>query len=125
MFKSIVVGTDGSDTATEAVRQAADLARSVGAKVELVSAYEPVPEARLREERKQAPEDLQWAINPREDVDATLEAAAAIAAKAGRAGAVFPPPGHSSAAHPVPPPEPAPPLILRHNRQLTRPAHCL
>ena len=30
MFKSIVVGTDGSDTATQAVRQAVDLARAVG-----------------------------------------------------------------------------------------------
>jgi nucleotide-binding universal stress UspA family protein len=82
MFKSIVVGTDGSETATQAVRQAVDLARAVGAKLELVSAYEPVPEQRLREERRQAPEDLQWVINPREDVDATLEAAAAVAREA-------------------------------------------
>ncbi len=83
MFKSIVVGTDGSDTATQAVRQAVDLARSVGAKIELVSAYEPVSAQRLSEERRQAPEDLQWAINPREDVDATLEAAAEIAREDG------------------------------------------
>ena len=83
MFKSIVVGTDGSDTATQAVRQAVDLARDVGAKVELVSAYEPVSSQRLREERRQAPEDLQWTINPREDVDATLEAAAEVARGAG------------------------------------------
>lgn len=83
MFKSIVVGTDGSETATKAVRQAADLARSVGAKLELVSAYEPVPAQRLGDERRQAPEDLQWAINPREDVDATLEAAATVAREAG------------------------------------------
>lgn len=83
MFKSIVVGTDGSETAHEAVRQAVELAGSVGAKVELVSAYEPVPEQRLREERREAPEDLQWAINPREDVDTTLEAAAQVAKKAG------------------------------------------
>jgi len=83
VFKSIVVGTDGSETATKAVRQAADLARSVGAKLELVSAYEPVPAQRLSDERRQAPEDLQWAINPREDVDATLEAAAAVAREAG------------------------------------------
>ncbi len=82
MFKSIVVGTDGSDTATQAVRQAVDLARSVGASLELVSAYEPVSEQRLREERREAPEDLQWAISPREDVDATLEAAAALAREA-------------------------------------------
>jgi nucleotide-binding universal stress UspA family protein len=90
MFKSIVVGTDGSDTATQAVRQAVDLASSVGAKLELVSAYEPVPAQRLREERKQAPEDLQWAINPREDVDATLEAAATVARGAGVNVSVYP-----------------------------------
>lgn len=83
MFKSIVVGTDGSDTATKAVSQAVELARAVGAGVELVSAYEPVSSQRLSEERRQAPEDLQWAINPREDVDATLEAAAEVARKAG------------------------------------------
>ncbi len=90
MFKSIVVGTDGSDTANQAVRQAVDLARVVGAKIELVSAYEPVPSQRLSEERRQAPEDLQWAINPREDVDATLDAAAAIAREAGVPVDVYP-----------------------------------
>ena len=79
MFRSIVVGTDGSDTATQAVRQAVDLARAVGATLELVSAYEPVPAQRLQGERRDAPEDLQWAISPREDVDTTLEAAAEVA----------------------------------------------
>ena len=82
MFKSIVVGTDGSETAGEAVRQAGDLARTLGATLEIVSAYEPVPAGRLRSERRDAPEDLQWAINPREDVDAALEAAAAPAREA-------------------------------------------
>jgi nucleotide-binding universal stress UspA family protein len=76
MFGSIVVGTDGSETAKEAVRQATELAKSVGAEVNLVSAYEPVPEGRLRSERQDAPQDLQWSINPREDVEATLSAAA-------------------------------------------------
>ena len=90
MFKSIVVGTDGSDTATQAVRQAVDLALAVGAKIELVSAYEPVPAQRLSQERRQAPEDLQWAINPREDVDLTLEAAAELARAAGVAVDVYP-----------------------------------
>jgi nucleotide-binding universal stress UspA family protein len=90
MFSSIVVGTDGSDTATQAVRQAVDLALSVGAKLEFVSAYEPVPSQRLREERRTAPEDIQWAINPREDVDATLEAAATVARDAGVTVEVYP-----------------------------------
>jgi nucleotide-binding universal stress UspA family protein len=90
VFRSIVVGTDGSDTATQAVRQAVDLANAVGAKLELVSAYEPVPEQRLAEERRDAPEDLQWAIGPREDVDATLERAAKIARDVGVAVEMFP-----------------------------------
>ena len=83
MFKSIVVGTDGSETATQAVRQAVDLAKAVGASVELVSAYEPVSNARLSSERRDAPEDVQWSINPKEDVEATLSDAAEIAQAAG------------------------------------------
>jgi nucleotide-binding universal stress UspA family protein len=90
MFKSIAVGTDGSETATDAVRQAVDLARAVGATLRLVSAYEPVPAHRLKEERREAPEDLQWAINPREDVDATLEAAVALARDAGVSAEIYP-----------------------------------
>ena len=78
MFESMVVGTDGSDTANEAVRQATDLAQRLGATVHLVSAYEPVPEGRLREERQQVPDDLQWMVNPREDVSTTLEKAAEV-----------------------------------------------
>jgi nucleotide-binding universal stress UspA family protein len=39
--KSIVVGTDGSETASQALEQAADLARSTGARLHVVSAYEP------------------------------------------------------------------------------------
>lgn len=90
MFRSIVVGTDGSETAEDAVRQATDLAKTVGATLELVSAYEPVPSQRLREERRDAPEDLQWAINPREDVDATLQRAAGPAREAGVDVNVYP-----------------------------------
>jgi nucleotide-binding universal stress UspA family protein len=90
MFKSIVVGTDGSDTANQAVREAVDLARAVGAKLELVSAYEPVPAQRLAEERRDAPEDMQWAISPREDVDSTLDSAAELAKQAGVTADVYP-----------------------------------
>jgi nucleotide-binding universal stress UspA family protein len=89
MFRSILVGTDGSETATEAVRQAIELARAVGARIELVSAYEPVTDARLREESLQVPKDLEWMVNPREDVDATLEAAASEIREAGVEVEVF------------------------------------
>ena len=83
MFGSIVVGTDGSDTAKEAVRQATELAKQVGDSIELVSAYEPVSSSRLREEQREVPPDLEWMVNPREDVDATLRDAADRAREAG------------------------------------------
>lgn len=83
MFGSIVVGTDGSDTAREAVRQAVELARLAGASLEIVSAYEPVSNQRLRDEGTEVPRDMQWSVNPREDVDATLEEVAQEARAAG------------------------------------------
>jgi nucleotide-binding universal stress UspA family protein len=76
MFSAIVVGTDGSETAGKAVLQATELARQVGASVSVVSAYEPVSSQRLREERREVPKDLEWMVNPREDVEATLKDAA-------------------------------------------------
>jgi nucleotide-binding universal stress UspA family protein len=83
MFGSIVVGTDGSDTAQTAVRYAIDLARQLGARLQIVSAYEPVADRRLRSEQVEVPKDLQWMVNPREDVLALLEAAADEARTAG------------------------------------------
>jgi nucleotide-binding universal stress UspA family protein len=83
MFGAIVVGTDGSETAGEAVRQAVELASQVGATLEIVSAYEPVASSRLREEGRQAPADVEWMVHAREDVNATLEAAAESARDAG------------------------------------------
>jgi nucleotide-binding universal stress UspA family protein len=83
MIRSIVVGTDGSDTASKAVQEAADLAAAVGAAVNLVSAYVPVSNQRLREEAREAPGDVQWQVTPREDVDSMLEEAEKTVAKAG------------------------------------------
>ena len=83
MFGSIVVGTDGSETAGEAVRQATDLAKAVGARIHVVSAFEPVGNQRLREERTQVPDDMQWMVNEREDVDATLNKAGETIQEAG------------------------------------------
>jgi len=76
VFSSIVVGTDGSQTARRAVAQAVDLAKGLGASLEIVCAYEPVSPGRLREERGTAPADMQWMVNAREDVEATLREAA-------------------------------------------------
>ena len=83
MISSIVVGTDGSDTATKAVREAAELAAQLGAVVDIVSAYAPVSSQRLREEARQVPDDLQWMVSPREDVDAKLTEAKELAERIG------------------------------------------
>jgi nucleotide-binding universal stress UspA family protein len=81
LFKRIVVGTDGSDTAGEAVRQAIELAKATGGQLEIVSAFEPVPQSRLREEAGEVPGDIAHAIGPREDVNTIVEAAAGQARK--------------------------------------------
>jgi nucleotide-binding universal stress UspA family protein len=82
MFNSIVVGTDGSKTATQAVREAVDVAKAVGATLELVSAYAPVSEQRLRAEKRKAPAAMQSASNPRRETEALLSDAADIAREA-------------------------------------------
>jgi nucleotide-binding universal stress UspA family protein len=83
VFEVIVVGTDGSESATRAVTQAAELAKATGARLELVCAYTPALESRLKAERREAPEDVLWMITPREDADAVLNDAAEIAAQLG------------------------------------------
>jgi nucleotide-binding universal stress UspA family protein len=89
MYASIVVGTDGSETAGKAVDAAVELARPAGATVEIVSAYEPVPAQRLRAEARRVPADLQWVINPREDVEATLAEAAGRVRDAGVTARIY------------------------------------
>jgi nucleotide-binding universal stress UspA family protein len=72
MIQTIAVGTDGSDTASKAVDFALDLAEKYGSHVVVASSYRPVREDRLRGEQRDAPEDIQWSINPMEDVNAAL-----------------------------------------------------
>jgi nucleotide-binding universal stress UspA family protein len=82
-LETIAVGTDGSETATKAVRFALDLAERYGARVVFISSYRPVSESRLRQEQKEAPEELQWSINPAQDVEATLRDAEELADQRG------------------------------------------
>jgi len=74
MVETIAVGTDGSDTAQKAVDFAMDMAERYGAKLVIASAYRPVSEDRIRKEQEEAPQEIQWSINPTEDVDAALRA---------------------------------------------------
>jgi nucleotide-binding universal stress UspA family protein len=83
VFTRIVVGTDGSETAAEAVRQAVDLAKLSAARLSIVSAFSPIPERKVKSQQLDAPSDVQYEIGPREDVNLILDAAAAEARKDG------------------------------------------
>ena len=82
MFDRIVVGTDGSETAAAAVRQVVELAKRFDASLDIVSAYEPVKQGRLKVEDEDLPGDLSHTVGPREDVNLLLEAAAGEARSA-------------------------------------------
>jgi len=83
MFRSILVGTDGSETAHTALLRAIDLAAGLRARLQIVSAYEPVSHPRLRGEQAIAPKDAQWEIGPHGDVLTLLDQARAEAVSAG------------------------------------------
>jgi len=68
----IAVGTDGSETASKAVEFAIEMAERFGSQLVLASSYTPVPEDRLRKEQADAPNEIQWSINPMEDVETNL-----------------------------------------------------
>jgi nucleotide-binding universal stress UspA family protein len=79
MYTNIVVGTDGSATASKAVGKAAEIAGISHATLVIVSAYRPVPEERLRSERAGAPQDIAYMVNREEDVGRILEDAKKLA----------------------------------------------
>lgn len=60
MFTTVAVGTDGSATATEAVRVAGEIARRFDAAVVLISAYRESGEAPTDPEAAES----DWAFNP-------------------------------------------------------------
>lgn len=77
MFETIVVGTDGSETADEAVRQATALARTCGDRtcVHLVTAYRPIESMIIAPEV--VPSGLTGLVDPRAEARLVAEEAAA------------------------------------------------
>jgi nucleotide-binding universal stress UspA family protein len=83
MVRTVAVGTDGSDRAATAVGFAIDMAKRYDAKLVAISSYRPVSESRVRKEQEEAPQEIQWSINPMEDVEAILSKVESRAAEAG------------------------------------------
>lgn len=90
MFQSIVVGTDGSDTASEAVTRAAELAAGWGAALHLVSAHTP---HKAKVGSGAGPEATRWVADPDYKVDAVLEKALGLAKAGGVEAKVHAPKG--------------------------------
>ena len=74
MTGTIVVGTDGSPTATIAVGRAIELAKSLGVRLHIVSAFRPLTGVRVK---GASPEGA--IVGPTLQVDAVLEQAAGAA----------------------------------------------
>jgi len=96
MYKSIVVGTNGSSTADIALERAIELARLTGAALHVVSAYEPTP-ARVGGSRPAA-EAQEFPVTPHFKVDAVLERATDLAQGGGIEIEVHGPRGDAASA---------------------------
>jgi nucleotide-binding universal stress UspA family protein len=81
MYKSVVVGTDGSATAEIALERAIELAGAMGARLHIVTAYEPAT-ARVTGGAPRA-EEYQFTATPSYKADAVLERALSRAAAEG------------------------------------------
>jgi nucleotide-binding universal stress UspA family protein len=68
MISTVAVGTDGSPTADEAVKEAAEIARRFDAKLVLLSAFKTADAAPAGDDI-----ELQWASNPSARVKSMLE----------------------------------------------------
>jgi len=80
-YRSVVVGTDGSTTATKAVRDAGALAGEHGARLVIVTAYEPHGDELV--DRERPPDDLAWMLTDRVQAEELARDGRAIAAEAG------------------------------------------
>jgi nucleotide-binding universal stress UspA family protein len=75
MIQSILIATDGSDTAKRAVEVGATLAKEIGASVHVVTAYKPIRTAKIT---GAGPEATDWHIPSDSMADAVLEDACAV-----------------------------------------------
>src|SRR5579859_4080473 len=83
MLSTVAVGTDGSDTASQAVEFAIDLAKRFEARLVAISSYRPVSETKVFRDQADAPQEVQWAINPEQEVNDILSTVESHALAAG------------------------------------------
>jgi nucleotide-binding universal stress UspA family protein len=86
-YGTIVVGTDGSSTAQEAVRHAGALASAEGARLVVVTAYTPHHDDVARRSAE-APDDIRWMLTDRSLAEEKAEQGRGLAVEAGATGVV-------------------------------------
>ena len=77
-IKSIVIGTDGTDTAAAALERAAALAKAIGAQLHVVTAYRP-RQARMAAGQAANPDLVAWQLARDSRAQAILDEACAAA----------------------------------------------
>jgi nucleotide-binding universal stress UspA family protein len=82
-IQTIVVGTDGSETATRAVARATELASQTGAVLHIVTAYKPTSVRKLQAQRASLPEEFGWSLSADSEAQNVLRHAAEHAARIG------------------------------------------
>jgi len=83
VYRSIVVGTDGSESAGKALERALELARSSGAKLHVVTAIEPMSAASVNRAIEGVPQEHRVKVNLQQAADDILGRAVADATSDG------------------------------------------
>src|SRR4051794_28981051 len=86
-YQTIVVGTDGSETAEVAVRHAAQLANDHGARLVIITAYEPHDDS-LSRSTPGVPDDIRWTLTDRVQAEEKAIHGRGFATEAGLTGVV-------------------------------------
>jgi nucleotide-binding universal stress UspA family protein len=86
-YQSVVVGTDGSATAELAVRHAGQIATDNGARLIVVTAYEPRDD-QLAKDAEGVPEDIRWALTDRVQAEELARHGRQLALELGATGVV-------------------------------------
>jgi nucleotide-binding universal stress UspA family protein len=80
-YKKILSGVDGSDTAFESLRQAAQLAQTQGAELVVLCVFRPADQGTVQHWKEGAPTEVYWRITEHAVADEVLDKAKAIAAE--------------------------------------------
>lgn len=78
-YRHLLVGTDGSDTAAHAVRQAALLAQAFGARLTVMTVFTDAPPSETAQIQEQLPDELRWQVTGAAQAEETAHQGVSVA----------------------------------------------